>query len=326
MNKPLFEAKLTHVPVLRKDVENYLNLRSGEVVVDATLGLGGHSLDILDAIGKKGILIAFEQDERNLDEAKKRLKNFEKQIVYIHDNFRYLKTRITEAGFQEIDAILLDLGLSSAHVDDSERGFSFLKEGPLDMRFDRREKLTAAHVVNAYKEEDLVRIFFRYGEEKMAKKIAREICQRRKDKNFSSTVELAEFVSSVFPEKIKRKSKVHPATRVFQALRIEVNDELKVLEEVLSQAMEVLKIGGRIIIISYHSLEDRIVKHFFKELERPPATAEESIYSNYGDPKIEVLTKKPVVPGESEIEENPRSRSAKLRAYKKIKPYTSNLI
>ncbi len=321
MNKPLFEAKMEHVPVLRNDVQKYLELKGGEVVVDGTLGLGGHSLDMLKVIGKKGSLIAFEQDGRNLEEAQKRLKDFEKQITYVHDNFRYLKNRITEAGFKEIDAILLDLGLSSAHVDDPERGFSFNKDGPLDMRFDPRAKFMASDVINAYREDDLVRIFFQYGEEKMAKKIAREICKRRATQNFTSTVELAEFISSILPEIVKRKSKVHPATRVFQALRIEVNEELKVLEEVLEQAMEMLKIGGRIVIISYHSLEDRIVKHFFKELERPAATAEESIYSNYGDPIIEVLTKKPVSPSEEEIKENPRSRSAKLRAYKKIKKY-----
>lgn len=313
---------MEHISVFRDEVKEYLNVKVGEVIVDATLGLGGHSLDIAKKLGKKGVLLAFEQDERNLAEAQKRLKDFEKQIVYIHDNFRNLKTRITgNDQLGKVDAILFDLGLSSPHVDESERGFSFMKEGPLDMRFDQRQNLTAADIINTYSERELADIFFHYGEERLAKKIAYLICNRRKTKPFTTTSDLAEFLDEAIPRNPRKPKRVHPATQIFQALRIAVNDELNALKEVLQQSMEVLKIGGRIVIISYHSLEDRIVKHFFKNLERPKAPPEKAIYSNYEDPIVEDLTPKLVIPSEQEISTNPRSRSAKLRAYKKVKEY-----
>jgi 16S rRNA (cytosine1402-N4)-methyltransferase len=311
---------MEHLSVLKKDVQNYLDLEKGEIVVDATLGLGGHSGDMLKSIGKSGRLIAFEQDERNLEEAQKRLENYKEQIDYIHDNFRNLKSRITGLEIDQIDAILFDLGLSSPHVDDASRGFSFSKEGPLDMRFDPQGDLTAEIVINTYSEEELTKIFFEYGEEKMSRKAAREICSRRNDKKFSSTTEFGEFLEAILPRKrSKRASKTHPATKIFQALRIEVNDELNVLKETLEQSVEILKVGGRVVVISYHSLEDRIVKKFFKSLEKPPATEEQSIYQTYGDPIVKKLTKKPVISTDQELEDNPRSRSAKLRAYEKLR-------
>jgi 16S rRNA (cytosine1402-N4)-methyltransferase len=322
---------MEHIPVLKDDVQKYLNLKGGEVVVDATLGLGGHAKDILQNIGKKGKLIAFEQDERNLKIAKERLREYENQIIYFYDNFRYLKNRIIgrdaaspkgerSPNYSQADAIFFDLGLSSPHVDDSERGFSFSKDGPLDMRFDQRNSLTAADVINTYKEEDLVRIFFEYGEERMAKKAARKICERRNDKKFSSTSEFASFLEGTIHKKSsQRSSKTHVATKIFQALRIEVNDELDALKEALQQTMEVLKIGGRVVVISYHSLEDRIVKKFFQKLEKPPASPQQAIYQIHGDPIVKKLTKKPIIPSQQEIEDNPRSRSAKLRAYEKLR-------
>jgi 16S rRNA (cytosine1402-N4)-methyltransferase len=310
---------MEHVSVLRNSVQKYLELIEGEVVIDGTLGLGGHSLDILNKIGKSGRLFAFDQDARNLDFAVERLKAFEKQIVFINDNFRYLKKRITGEGVESVDAILLDLGLSSPHVDTADRGFSFMQDGPLDMRFDPEGSLTAAKVLNTYAEEDLVDIFFKYGEEKYARKIADKICQKREKKEFESTLQLAEFIESVKPKKRSKRGKSsHPATQIFQALRIEVNDELKALEEVLEQSMDLLGIGGRLVVIAYHSLEDRIVKRFMKKLLRPPG---DGVYSNHGDPYIELLTKKPVFPSEEEIESNPRSRSAVLRAIKKTRNY-----
>ncbi len=311
---------MEHVSVLKGIVQKYLDLKEGDRVVDATLGLGGHAEDMLKKIAKDGKLFAFEQDERNLTEAKKRLSTYSEQIVYIHDNFRYLKTRVTGEGSDKIDAILFDLGLSSPHVDDPERGFSFMKDGPLDMRFDPRGSLTAADVVNKYSEEDLVKIFFEYGEEKYARKAAGRIVERRAEKPFESTIEFAEFLEGIMPKKRSGKaSKAHPATRIFQALRIEVNDELTVLKEALEQAFDLLEAGGRIVVISYHSLEDRIVKQFFKKLEKPEVKSpEEALYRMHGDPLVEKLTKKPVVPSPEEIEQNPRARSAKLRAYKKI--------
>lgn len=315
--------EMEHVSVLKEEVISYLQLAQGNRVVDATLGYAGHSLEILKRIGKEGELLVFEQDERNLKVARERLKEYESQIVYFHDNFRYLKERVTGS----VDAILFDLGLSSPHVDDAERGFSFMKEGPLDMRFDQRTKLTAADIVNTYSEEDMSRIFFVYGEERLARKIAGSICRRRLQKPFETTVDLAEHIERVVPKKRNAKaSAAHPATRVFQALRIEVNDELEVLKDVLLQAAEILAVGGRIVIIAYHSLEDRIVKQFFKSLLQPPASVESSVYRNYDEPIFESLSKKPVIPSADELAANPRSRSAKLRAYKKLLELPSSLI
>ncbi|MBI2634627.1 16S rRNA (cytosine(1402)-N(4))-methyltransferase RsmH [Candidatus Peregrinibacteria bacterium] len=304
---------MQHIPVLREEVQKYLELKNGDVVIDATLGLGGHALDILEKIGKKGKLIAFEQDERNLDQAKRRLEACNSQIVYFHDNFRNLKTRTKS--LSTVDAVLFDLGLSSPHVDDPVRGFSFMKNGPLDMRFDQRTRLTAEEILDNYPQEELARIFWEYGEEKMSRIIARKICEARKNYKFERTGQLVELIESILPV---WKFKHHPAARVFQALRIEVNDELDALKEGLNGAFEILKSGGRLVVISYHSLEDRIVKDFFNDLRQPPAKKEYLMYREHGDPLIEVLTKKPVVPGDKEIAENPRSRSAKLRACKKL--------
>lgn len=322
---------MEHVPVLRNEVRKLLDLKSGDKVIDATLGLGGHALDILKKIGPKGTLYAFEQDERNLIEAKKRLVEYKKQIVFFNNNFRYLKSRITgrdevspkgerSLNLNLVDAILFDLGLSSPHVDDAGRGFSFSHDGPLDMRFDQSNKLTAEIVINTYPEQVLADIFYQYGEERLSRRLASAICRARKDHLFKSTLELANFIERALPRhKGKYGKSSHPATRIFQAIRIEVNDELDALKEALQQSMEVLRIGGRIVILSYHSLEDRMVKQFFKNLERPPVSSpEKAIYQNYDDPIVESLVKKPVIPSEEEIKKNPRSRSAKLRAYKKI--------
>jgi len=319
------KPKFSHVSVLKNDVEKLLDLKKGEIVVDATLGLGGHAMVLLKNVGKTGKLIAFEQDERNLIEAKKRIKEFMKgevkNVFYISDNFRYLKKRIIGIGIEKIHAILFDLGLSSPHIDDANRGFSFLNEGPLDMRFDERNPLTAEIVVNEWKEEELAKVFYEYGEEKYARKIAREICTHRKIEKFTSTSQLATFIEEVVCGGVGKrwKEKIHAATRVFQALRICVNDELNALTDALDQAAEMLEIGGRIAVISYHSLEDRIVKQFFKKLQQPQVSMEESIYRNYGDPFFEPITRKPIVPTDEEIEQNRRSRSAKLRVYKKVR-------
>lgn len=305
---------MQHIPVLRNEVEKYLDVKRTEIVVDTTLGLGGHSLDIVKKLGDKGRLIAFDQDQRNIREARERLREYESKITFVYKNFRYLKIGVTEAGADGFDKILFDLGLSSPHVDEAERGFSFQKEGPLDMRFDQSQPLTAGEIVNEYKEDELFRIFREYGEEPLAKKFSRLIVERRKEKPFETTIELAEFIARFAP----KGKKTHPATRIFQALRIAANDEMGALSEALLEAMELLAVGGRIVVISYHSLEDRLVKHFFKNLLRPEVTPEKAMYQTFGDPLVENLTGKPVIPDQSEIENNPRARSAKLRAYKKI--------
>jgi len=309
---------MEHKSVLRNEVQNYLDVKNNELVVDATLGLGGHALDILQKLGANGVLMVFEQDERNLVEAQRRLKSYEKQVRYIHDNFRHLKNRIAGEGYAKVDKIFYDLGLSSPHVDEQDRGFSFMKSGPLDMRYDLRTELTAHEIINFYPEERLRDIFFEYGEEKFARLISGKICDRRKTKLFEDTLELADFISASIPKKFRKNDLQHPATRVFQSLRIEVNDELNVLKESLDQAFELLKVSGRLVVISYHSIEDRIVKQFFKSLERPEATGEMSKFSVSAPSKIKVLTRKPVIPSDEEINVNKRSRSAKLRAFEKI--------
>ncbi|MFA5948004.1 MAG: 16S rRNA (cytosine(1402)-N(4))-methyltransferase RsmH [Candidatus Gracilibacteria bacterium] len=307
---------MEHISVLKNDVEKLLDLKEGNVVIDTTLGLGGHALGLLKKIGKTGKLIAFEQDERNLVEAKKRLSDYKDQIIYIHDNFRYLKNRVEEQNIKKVSAILFDLGLSSPHVDDQTRGFSFLKDGPLDMRFDPRQKLTAEDVINAYGEQKLANIFYEYGEERFSRILAKKIVEQRKKQRITSTLELAELITKYYP---KWNFKTSPATKVFQALRIEVNDEISALKEALEQSVQILAIGGKIAIIAYHSLEDRVVKQFFKELVQPKSHGEESLYKSFSDPIFIPLTKKPVVPSEQEIADNKRSRSAKLRVYQKLK-------
>jgi len=315
---------MQHVSVLKEDVYKYLDLSGGEVVVDATMGLGGHALGVLKLIGKKGTLIGFDLDKKNIAEAEKRLKAYKNKIL-IKDNFRYLKNRVNEAGFQSVDAILFDLGLSSPHVDEADRGFSFMKEGPLDMRFSSDaggEGLTAYEVINHYPEDKLADVIWKYGEERASRRIARKIVERRNVEKFTTTTEFADFLESIMPvhgKKKWQKSKHHPATTIFQAVRIEVNDELSALEEALQSSIELLKVGGRLVVISYHSLEDRIVKHFFKELARSCVCPRELLVCQCrGESVVEILTKKPVGPSDAEVTENPRARSAKLRAIKKL--------
>ena len=219
-----------------------------------------------------------------------------------------------------VDRVLLDIGLSSLHVDDADRGFSFKNDGPLDMRFDQRNPLTAADVVNSYSKDDLANVLFQFGEIRESRKLARKIVEQREIKPFTRTLELSELVEKAFPiKRAKKGAKSHPATKVFQAIRIEVNKELEVLTDVLRQAVEILSIGGIVEVITFHSLEDRIVKQFFKDLVRPKAVGDLAIYSNYAEPYFEAVSKKPIVPSEKEITENPRSRSSKLRVYKKVR-------
>ena len=307
-------TKPTHTPVLLSATLDLLNLEANKHVIDATLGLGGHSLEILKRIGSKGKLMAFDQDERNLKEAKKRLKKFEKQVIFIHSNFEHLAEFASKHAFQP-DAILLDLGLSSPHIDDPERGFSFQKEGPLDMRFDKRQKLTAEKVVNGYSEKDLADIIFHYGEERRSRPIARAIVKARKESPIKTTTDLAKLIGKT----IRARGKIHPATQTFQALRIYVNRELEVLESVLEQALRLLKKGGRLVVISYHSLEDRMVKNFFRDQTRNCICPKElPVCQCNFQKKLYILTRKPIIPDGIEVSRNPRSRSAKLRAAERL--------
>lgn len=328
---PLNKKNYGHDPVLIETVEKYSGLQKGNTVIDCTLGLGGHSEMFLKKIGEKGTLVAFEQDERNLEIAKKRLnenkharsadykinERSENKIIFIHKNFVHLQQEVQERKIKGIKLIFLDLGLASTHIDDPERGFAFLHDGPLDMRFDKRNNLTAEKILEKYSVKRLEEIFKVYGEERYSKKFARII---KENIPFHTTTELAEFIERHYPMKHpKRGKRIHPATRIFQAIRIEVNNELEILEDTLRQAIHVLDKGGRLIVISYHSLEDRIVKRMMRDAARecicPP---EKPICDCNHKPELKILTKKPITPTEEEIEQNPRSRSAKLRASEKI--------
>ncbi len=305
-----------HIPVLKEEVLEALQLKPGYKVVDATLGLGGHALEMLKQIGEEGHLYAFDQDERNLEEAKKNLQEHIGKITYHHFNFVSLKTCLTDDGVTSIDAMLFDLGLSSPHVDDSRRGFAFKADGPLDMRYDQRQKLTADDIVNKWPESDLVEIFSKYGEERASKKVAREIVQVRKKQPFETTAQLADFIRD---QKKHIREKKDSATNVFQALRIATNDELGVLERVLPDAIELLAPGGRIAVISYHSIEDRIVKNIFRDYSKDLEDPNEPLLNKViREKQIKLITKKPITPSEEEISQNPRARSAKLRVCEKL--------
>lgn len=312
---------LIHHPVLLEEICEQLELRKKRNVVDATLGFGGHASVMLQHMPKNGKLIGFDADSEHLKEAKKKLRKFKDRTILVHSNFVHMTDELQKTKVRAIDAFLFDLGIASPHVDNPARGFSFMQDGPLDMRFNIKQELTAADVINEYPEKELVRIFEEYGEERWAKKIAREIVRSRRNKSFKTTKQLADFVEKLVfrPKPVKKKpgkkggkkakrGRIHPATRVFQAVRIEVNRELDVLSEALQQAVELLKPKGRIAVISYHSLEDRIVKHFFRGLA----------HDNERKAVLRLVTKKPIVPTDAEILANPRSRSAKLRIVEKL--------
>jgi 16S rRNA (cytosine1402-N4)-methyltransferase len=304
----------THQPVLLNEVVMNLNLPKKRIVVDCTLGLGGHASEMLKAMPAAGKLIGFELDSDNLKIAKKNLKDFTEQVVFLNINYGNLMDEIKKLKLKGVDAILLDLGIASTQVDQPEKGFSFRNEGPLDMRFDKKQKLTAADIVNNYSEKELIRIFKEYGEEKKARKITLEIVRVRKRKPFKTTLQLANFIEKL----LKRSGHIHPATRVFQALRIEVNKELETLEKTLEQAVELLRPKGRIAVISYHSLEDRIVKRFFRLMSQDYINEPGKLTSTKLEPKLRIVTKKPIIPSGKEVVQNPRSRSAKLRIAEKL--------
>ncbi len=292
-----------HEPVLLGEVLRLLDPRPGEVVVDATLGSGGHAREILKRIGSKGRLIGIDQDPEALQRAQKNLQDFP-QVDYAQENFSRLDKVVLSLNLKAVDAVLLDVGLSTDQLEDARRGFSFLKEGPLDMRRDPEGCLTAQDLVNDLSQGELEKLFRVYGEERWARRIAAAIFRERVKSPIETTGALSELIKRTVPARYRFGS-LHPATRVFQALRIAVNRELEALGEVLPKAFEVLSPGGRLAVISFHSLEDRIVKRTFRQW------ASES--------KVEVLTRKPIEPGAEEIGRNPRSRSAKLRAIEKSK-------
>jgi 16S rRNA (cytosine1402-N4)-methyltransferase len=296
-------AEPQHVPVLLEESLNFLNVRAGGVMVDATLGFGGHSGAICRRLGPAGRLIAFDRDEPAMARAKERLGTLAAELGAEMPSVEYVTRPFSEIAevikAEELDGLLADFGVSSMQLDEAHRGFSFRSDGPLDMRMDTRGSLTAEQVVNQADEEDLANLIYEFGEERRSRRIARAIVRARP---ITTTAELAQVVSAVAPP-IKGE-KIHPATRTFQALRIRVNDELGEIQTLLKSAGSLLKPGGRVVLISFHSLEDRLVKDSFRESARTGV--------------LEILTKKPVVAKEQESLRNPRSRSAKLRAAEKV--------
>lgn len=302
-----------HETVLLKETVDSLNMKPDGVYVDCTLGGAGHSAYLLSQLSDAGHLFAFDQDNKALAHAKERLQEYEGQVTFIKSNFRYIKEALLEVGITEVDGILYDLGVSSPQLDERERGFSYHQDAPLDMRMDQEAELTARDVVNDWRYEDLVRIFFRYGEEKFSKQVAREIERRREVAPIETTGELVDAIKAAIPAPARRKGG-HPAKRVFQAIRIAVNDELGAVEDSLKEAMDLLKPGGRISVITFHSLEDRITKQMFTEEakgpELPPGLP---IIPDEYKPKMKLVTRKPILPSEEELAANNRARSAKLR-------------
>lgn len=304
-----------HKSVLLEEAINGLNIKDGLIYVDCTLGYAGHSGKILEK-NKKGWLYAFDQDEEAILFSNKKLSSIGSNFEIIHSNFVNLKSELNKRGINKVDGILFDLGVSSPQLDNKERGFSYHKDALLDMRMDKDNPLSAYEVINNYKESDLITIFYRYGEEKYAKSIARKIVEYRKNKKIETTLELVEIIKSGVPEKYKRET--HPAKRCFQAIRIEVNKELEVFESALKDAIDLLNKNGRICVITFHSLEDKICKEIFKKNSEV-----NKVFKGLPDVPYEYMPKLKLIgkytPTNEELDDNNRSRSATLRIAEKIK-------
>ncbi len=308
---------MKHKTVLLEETIKALKIKKNGIYVDCTLGGGGHSESILDELGESGKLIAIDQDSFAIKKSKERLKAY-KNIIYIKDNFSNLKNILDNLEIKKIDGILLDLGVSSFQLDNRERGFSYWDESILDMRMDQDSGIDAKFIINNYTLKEITRVFGDYGEEKNAFKFAKAIVKARENIEIKTNKELIDIIKLTLSEKEKRKQG-HPARKIFQALRIEVNQELKVLEEVLPLIVEKLNTGGRLVIITFHSIEDRIVKKFMKKNENPcecPADFPICICNKV--PLLKIIGNKPILPNDEEIDVNSRSRSSKLRIAEKI--------
>ncbi|MFR5098392.1 MAG: 16S rRNA (cytosine(1402)-N(4))-methyltransferase RsmH [Clostridium perfringens] len=306
-----------HVSVLLDECINALNIKEDGIYVDCTLGGAGHSSEIVKRLSSDGRLIGFDQDKDALKAAGERLKDY-KNVTYVHSNFYAIYDVLTDLGIDGVDGILMDLGVSSYQLDNGERGFSYMQDAPLDMRMNRENEFSAYEIVNTYSEEELYRIIKEYGEEKFAKRIASFIVKNREEKNIETTLELVEIIKAAIPAKARREGP-HPAKRTFQAIRIEVNKELEIISKTILDGVKKLNKGGRMAIITFHSLEDRIVKNTFKELTNPcTCPSEFPVCVCNRKPEVKLISRKPIEASKEELEFNPRSRSAKLRIIEKL--------
>lgn len=308
-----------HVSVMLNETIDYLNIKEDGVYVDCTLGGAGHALYLLNQLNDKGRLIAIDQDLTAIENAKEVLKEHLHKVTFVHNNFRELTNILNELEIEKVDGIYYDLGVSSPQLDVPERGFSYHNDAKLDMRMDQTQSLSAYEVVNQWSYEALVRIFFRYGEEKFSKQIARRIEAHREQQPIETTLELVDVIKEGIPAKARRKGG-HPAKRVFQAIRIAVNDELSAFEDSVEQAIECVKVGGRISVITFHSLEDRLCKQIFQEFEKGPDVPRAlPVIPEAYTPKLKRVNRKPITATDDDLNENNRARSAKLRVAEILK-------
>lgn len=304
-----------HKSVLLNETIDGLNIKPDGIYVDGTLGGGGHAYEVCRRLGEKGSIVGIDQDAAAIEAASARLKDFGEKVTIVRSNYCDMKSKLHELGIDKVDGIVLDLGVSSYQLDTAERGFSYREDAPLDMRMDTRQKMTARDIVNDYTEADLYRVIRDYGEDKFAKNIAKHIVQARAVKPVETTAELSEIIRASIPMKFQKKSG-HPAKRTFQAIRIELNRELDVLRDSLGDMIDLLNPGGRLCIITFHSLEDRIVKSAFRKNENPCTCPPDFPVCVCGKKsKGSIITKKPILPSEEELEYNSRSKSAKLRIF-----------
>lgn len=310
--------KFNHKSVLLDETVDSLNVKSGGIYVDGTLGGGGHSYQVLKRMNGKGRLIGIDQDEDAICAATERLREYGDMVTIVRDNYCNIKNVLDNLGITGVDGIVLDLGVSSYQLDTSERGFSYMEDGPLDMRMDNRKNITAEDIVNDYSEMELFHIIRDYGEDKFAKNIAKHIVMERQKERITTTGQLADIVKAAIPMKVRAAKGGHPAKKTFQAIRIELNRELDVLKQSIDTMIDLLNDDGRLCIITFHSLEDRIVKNSFRKNENPCTCPPDFPVCVCGKKsKGKIITRKPVVPSAEELEENRRAKSSKLRVFER---------
>ena len=306
-----------HISVLLEETINSLNIKPDGIYVDGTLGGGGHSLEICKRLGSSGRLIGIDQDMDAIKAATERLKDYSNQVTIVHSNYQDVDSVLRDLSIGGVDGIVLDLGVSSYQLDNADRGFTYREDTPLDMRMDQSSTVTARDIVNGYSEQELFRVIKEYGEDSFAKNIAKHIVKARQEKTIETTGELNEIIKAAIPAKV-RQGQGHPSKKTFQAIRIELNRELEVLENSLDKMIELLNPGGRLSVITFHSLEDRIVKNIFRKNMNPCICPPEFPICTCGrKPTGKVITRKPIVPGEQELEDNKRAKSSKLRVFEK---------